>query len=100
MVRGEEHVRSACSQSFLEVVHLGQIADVVAQSPLRGRRDCDDAISDRTMRSGCPAASGLGNPMERKAVSQHASRPFGVPQLSMKRSAGPLPVFVRCPYSP
>jgi hypothetical protein len=26
----------------------------------------------------------LGNPMERKAVSQRASRPFGVPQLSMK----------------
>lgn len=38
--------------------------------------------------------------MERKAVSQHASRPFGVPQLPMKRSAGAFPVLAQRPYSP
>lgn len=32
----------------------------------------------------------LGNPMERKAVSQQASRPFSVPQLSMERALHPL----------
>lgn len=32
------------------------------------------------------SAGGLGNPMERKVVSQRASRPLGVPQSSMGSS--------------
>ena len=36
----------------------------------------------------------LGNPMERKAVSQNPSRPFGVPHLSIKR-ARPTQFYVQ-----
>lgn len=37
----------------------------------------------------------LGNPMERKAISQNPSRSFGVPQLSIKR-ARPTPFSLQC----
>lgn len=90
--------KGACSE-VLSLVIPGN-------SPLRADQDCSfipSFVSYETNDCLCsvqyqgPGESRLGSPMERKAVSQLASRPFGVPQLSMNEGLNTL--FVTCSFS-
>lgn len=80
---GKAHVRWVRQGSSLRPFHLEEISGVVLGfsrgiSLLRG-------ILSFPMWINTTVCEGrLGNPMERKLASQYESRPFCVPQLSMK----------------